>query len=38
MDFDFTQEIPGHVPEWYVILMVKWALDMLYGDEDSVNV
>lgn len=32
---DFTQEIPGHVPEWYIILMVKWALDTLYGDYEE---
>ena len=34
MDFDFTQKIPGHVPEWYVILMVNWALNTLYGEEE----
>ena len=34
MDFNFTQEIPGHVPEWYVVFMVKWALNMLYEDEE----
>ena len=34
MNIDFTQEIPGRVPEWYVILMVKWALNTLYGEEE----
>ena len=33
MDFDFTQEIPGHAPEWYILLMIKRALDILCEEE-----
>lgn len=30
---DFTQEIYGYVPEWYILLMIKRALDILCEEE-----
>ena len=33
MNFDFTKEIPGYVPEWYILLMIKRALDILCEEE-----
>lgn len=29
MDLDFTHEMPGYVPEWYILLMINRALDIL---------